>query len=76
MKERIKELAEQSGLAIPADVRSGYIYPEGMMKFAELIVRECAEVSFKHWEQHKGCSAHFSIREHFGVYIEYDGVEE
>jgi hypothetical protein len=43
MKERIKELAEQSGLAIPADVRSGYIYPEGMMKFAELIVRECAD---------------------------------
>lgn len=41
--------------------------PEIIAKFAELIVLECAEVSFKHWEKHKGCSAHFSIREHFGV---------
>lgn len=36
-------------------------------KFAELIVRECAEISFEHWMKHKECSAHFSIREHFGV---------
>ena len=40
-KELIRQLAEQAGLAQGADVRAGYIYPEGMEKFAELIVREC-----------------------------------
>jgi len=60
MDKRIKQLAEQCY----------HRYSEhniDLEKFAKLIVLECAEVSFKHWEQHKGCSAHFSIREHFGV---------
>ena len=36
-------------------------------KFAELIILKCADISAKHWVKYKGCSAHFSIREHFGV---------
>lgn len=47
MNERIKELAEQAGLAEAADVRDGYIYPAGMKKFAELIVKECMSMSDK-----------------------------
>lgn len=79
MNERIKAIAEEAGFH-PAHPMSGLnpadFFPPANMnsecsrelkKFAELIVRECAEVSFKHWEQHKECSAHFSIREHFGV---------
>lgn len=40
MNKRIQELAEQAGLAEAADVRGGYIYPAGIEKFAELIVKE------------------------------------
>ena len=49
-------------------IKSLGIVPESEhYEIAEKIILECAEVSFKHWEQHKGCSAHFPIREHFGV---------
>jgi hypothetical protein len=40
---KLEELAEKSGLATAADVRSGYIYPRGMEKFAELIIEECCQ---------------------------------
>jgi hypothetical protein len=69
MNERIKELAEQ------ASVPKEYSFVEGaavwsihpsLEQFAELIVRECAEVA--------GCNGHVSgftlgdlIKEHFGV---------
>ena len=43
MNERLRELAKQAGLAEAADVRGGYLYPQGMEKFAELIVKECAQ---------------------------------
>jgi hypothetical protein len=45
MNERIRELAHQAGLAEAADVREGFIYPRGMEKFAELIVKECEKVA-------------------------------
>jgi len=65
MNAKIKELAMSAGfLQFTSGAFSENIAIE---KFAELIVRECAEVSFNHWEQHKGCSAHFPIREHFGI---------
>ena len=44
MNERIKQIAEQAGLAEAADVRGGYIYPAGMEKFVELIIKECSQV--------------------------------
>lgn len=65
MNERIKELAEQ---AYGID-NSKPFHPSALValeKFAELIVRECAEVA--------GCNGHVSgfslgdlIKEHFGV---------
>ncbi len=68
MNERIKELAEQAGLAQAADVRAGYIYPEGMEKFAELIIRECTNMlptdSIRNEE---GVHMFYVIRDHFGV---------
>ena len=64
MNERIKELAEQAGFC--HDVNNG-IYLCALMhmeKFAELLIRECAEVA----EDYDG--AHYvgtTIKQHFGV---------
>ena len=75
MNERIKQLAEQAGyskdfLAIGL--------PNNMEKFAELIVKECADACYKHKDVEsfgiypvrvamvtKACSD--NIKEHFGV---------
>ena len=74
MNERIKLLAEQAGFCMwtdeewnPGDVIDwGCRYDKEFEKFAELIIRECAEVA--------GCNGHVSgftlgdlIKEHFGV---------
>jgi hypothetical protein len=82
MNERVKELAEQAGIAVWGD--AGYMYHPGntldstvMAKFAELIVRECmrmCDVAAVGYETHgrageaNGCySAKEYIEEHFGV---------
>ena len=75
MNERIRQLAEQAGyskdfLAIGL--------PNNMEKFAELIVKECADACYKHKDVEsfgiypvrvamvtKACSD--NIKEHFGV---------
>jgi len=64
MNERIGQLAEQAGLLGPSS-RVGNSH-QATEKFAELIVRECADVA--------GCNGHVSgfalgdlIKEHFGV---------
>ena len=75
MNEKIKQLAEQAGyskdfLAIGL--------PNNMEKFAELIVRECADACYKHKDVEsfgiypirvamvtKACSD--NIKQHFGV---------
>ena len=61
MNERIRELANKA-----VGKRSCYMIESEYIKFAELIVRECAEVA--------GCNGHVSgfalgdlIKEHFGV---------
>jgi hypothetical protein len=74
MNERIRELAEQAGiqedlvdnLKDEVEVLTYIARPQDIQKFAELIVRECAEVA--------GCNGHVSgfslgdlIKEHFGV---------
>jgi len=74
MNERIKKLAEQAEFCMwkdepwnPGDVIDWSArYDKELEKFAELIVRECAEVA--------GCNGHVSgfalgdlIKEHFGV---------
>jgi hypothetical protein len=58
MNERIKELAKQS---LPAFYLTNC--PSALEKFAELIVRECAEVAYKR-SVHSGPS---DIFKHFGV---------
>lgn len=71
-KQKLKDLASQAGFDVKRLMtpQPGGFHREDMLaleSFAELIILECADISHKHWEKFKGCSAHFSIREHFGV---------
>jgi hypothetical protein len=75
MNERIKELAEQAGFGIAGDPE--YIHAmdydgictDELKKFAELIVRECAQVAFEgdlkraigQWGSHSDILIHFGI---------------
>jgi hypothetical protein len=61
MNERIKELAEQATSYNNSD---GWLFDKE--KFAELIVRECADTVLGFHNQF-GDSAHNEIRQHFGV---------
>jgi hypothetical protein len=73
MNARIRELAEQAEIAQAADVRAGYIYPEGMEKFAELVVREClGRIELSHRFDESTPSWVYEqmledIEEHFGI---------
>jgi len=70
MNERIKELAEQAGMVIVDDQFS--TYGKFAEKFAELVVRECADLT--RWqeydmsvEQSIRLGIYQDIRQHFGV---------
>lgn len=65
MNERIKELAEQNSENLSNVVRND----EWLQKFAELIVRECADIvnSLEQYEGRGNCSTAEYIKEHFGV---------
>ncbi len=81
MNERILELAEQAGIAVWGD--AVYMYHPSdtldstvMTKFAELIVRECAEVCYDHSRAAGGVDTDFGygykdcgddIKRNFGV---------
>ncbi len=80
MNERIRELAEQAGIAtnldtdyFEKDINKWIDYYSE--KFAELIVRECVATMYKHGETYAHPSAGFyqartfseAIMEHFGV---------
>ena len=83
MNPRIQELAEQAGINIDSFQFSGtpikHIVDEpSLEKFAELIVRECAEISEQsQWSEAKGeyyegfneamIYVSNKIKEHFGV---------
>ena len=76
MNERIKLLAktylshERFGPYGESTMEDYYeFYPEDLEKFAELIVRECAEFSRQHNLQKADRSymIHRAIKEHFGV---------
>jgi len=61
MNERIKELAEESGLSYLSSV-----HPSISEKFAELIVRECSKIADDNFN--KGlCPVGDYIKQHFGV---------
>ena len=63
MNERIRLLAEQAGW----DNHHAQ-FDTRIEKFAELIVRECADIATKHQEQGVSeVSIGESIKEHFGV---------
>ena len=77
MNERIKELAIQAGFFYEDYKDIWYLEyhnescEEEMEKFAELIVRECAEIAYN--KQYKHSAAHTrgdcaeAIKQHFGV---------
>jgi hypothetical protein len=73
MNDRIRLLAEQAGIELPdSSAYNGHIYRNSIEKFAELIVRECAEVCMKEidtgWVMApKSPWMAKQILEHFGV---------
>ena len=71
MNERINELAEQAGIVfweISGDVDWRQANRENLEKFAELLVRECAEVADNADAiRPKWRSIGKWVREHFGV---------
>ena len=64
MNKRIKELADKVG-RIRDLYNIGPVHRDAVEQFAELIVRECAEVAL--WEQGKGYDVGETIKQHFGV---------
>jgi len=64
MNERIKELAEQATAAVTKP-DGHYIVQAWQSKFAELIVRECADISDASF--HNGSAGFLAIKKHFGV---------
>jgi hypothetical protein len=71
MNERIKELAEESGIGYLSSV-----HPSTLEKFAELIVRECATAfeaevdTWKEMDPYQGSikrQGTKAIKKHFGV---------
>ena len=67
MNERIKQLAEQAGATVITTHGMEYVVdgcyvigPARLEKFAELIVRECAEICLE-------ANDHKNILQHFGV---------
>jgi hypothetical protein len=69
MNERIRKLAEQATTYIEPTYSSGEGWIFDKEKFAELIVRECEQVSLKnsHRDDDMGAIIAKQIREHFGV---------
>lgn len=81
MNERIKELAEQAKINFwcsEVDASSHYLgdKEESLKKFAELIIRECAEICYEHSANAGGTSTTFGygykecgddIKREFGV---------
>ena len=71
MNERIKELAEQAGISVRGHYDETGSTPMELQKFAELIVRECADVAKEtRWavppsqEQiARGIQQHFGVEE-------------
>ncbi len=60
MNERFKEMAKQASESVAG---AGFTMAKYEEKFAELIVRECANVA----ANHEALDIYEEIREHFGV---------
>jgi hypothetical protein len=59
MNPRVKELAEQAGGVV--------LVGSEIQKFAELIVRECADVVEKNLYQNIGWNTSRAVQRHFGL---------
>ena len=62
MNERIRQLAEQAGFNLHNDPIDGHDNTHEIKKFAELIVRECAEICLEA-NDHKNILKHFEVKE-------------
>jgi hypothetical protein len=62
MNERIRELAKQS---LPEFYLTNC--PSALAKFAELIVRECANIAADAEQSKGGMPAKYHVLDHFGV---------
>ena len=63
MNERIRQLAKQAGVGDNWNKADWYsMSPEMLEKFAELIVRECAEICLEA-NDHKNILRHFGVEE-------------
>jgi hypothetical protein len=65
MNKLIKELAAQATTYIDPTANDGVCWDFDKEKFAELIIRECADIATM--KQHEWHSAGSYILEHFGV---------
>jgi hypothetical protein len=61
MNERIKELSLQASDSIPDDVGAEHAMYLFQKKFAELIVRECADYAFSDEQDHLTMLKHFGV---------------
>jgi hypothetical protein len=74
MNERIKELARKANM-VEVEYSPGFPdirYPKNFEKFAELIVRECANIANKQFSTASGlddrdCWTANEMKQHFGV---------
>lgn len=68
MNERIRKLAGEC-FVITDDGRFDYANEYMVQRFAELIVRECADVANQHMEHNEGTDYNVGgkIKQHFGV---------
>jgi hypothetical protein len=67
MNERIRLLAEQAGSTHKQNLGVYQFYTDELEKFAELIVKECAEVVSNQYSEDWGKWSNRMILEHFGV---------
>jgi hypothetical protein len=70
MNERIRELAEQAGFENGHQDRYGNSLSQELEKFAELLIRKCAQICFSESKGHNmafGEHCGIVIKEHFGV---------
>ena len=77
MNERIKELAEQAGSTHKQNLGVYQFYTDELEKFAELIVRECADICMEMAAKCAGLPGDGALAKDCADWIKKDfGVEE
>jgi arginine decarboxylase-like protein len=69
MNEKINLLAIQAGFNLHNDVNDGYSYNYEIERFAELIIKECAEFANDHNSEVEGVTLGVgrALKKHFGI---------